>query len=67
MKVYGVFIDNKLVFGDNTSYAIYEREKFAEEKACEFGGYFDCKYEVRAVEIDCEIASGMFVEGVISK
>ena len=67
MKVYGVFIENKLIFGGDMMYAIYERRNFAESKLRELEGYFNCKYEVREIEIDCEIASGIFIEGVTNK
>jgi hypothetical protein len=50
MKGYGVFIDNKLVFGDNTSYAIYERTGAAEAFKSEMcGRWFNTKYKVKEI------------------
>lgn len=63
MKVFGVFLENELIFAGDISYAIYEKEIYAVNKAKKMHRYYlNDEYKVRAIEIDCGIISGIFVD-----
>jgi len=60
-KVYGVFTENKLIFGEDMAYAIYEQWGSADShmrwlQECHPG----IEYKVREVEIACEVANGIY-------
>ena len=64
MKVYGVFTENKLIFAEDMAYAIYPRPTSAEYFMRRMREYHPgVEYEVREIEIDCEVATGIYVEG----
>ena len=65
MKVYGVFTENKLIFAeDMAAYAIYQRPTSAEYFMRRMREYHPgVEYEVREIEIDCEVANGIYAEG----
>ena len=59
MKAYGVFHKDILIFSDVMTYAVYEKENFAESFMREMQGYYpDAPYSVRKIELDVEVARG---------
>ena len=63
-KAFGVFAENKCIFGEGQCYAIYPRPTSAEYFMRRMREYHPgVEYEVREIEIDCEVATGIYVEG----
>ena len=59
MKVYGVFCDNLLIFSNESTYAIYEKEDLAKDFMREMKSSLPgVDYTVHEIELNVKVAHG---------
>ena len=63
MNVYGVFCDNLLIFSNESTYAIYEKEALAKDYIHELKSSLPgVDYTVREIELNVKVVHGSILE-----